>query len=60
MRALLVTQRGWVTVDADGRHAGEGAGLHALLYFDPDEHSFDRTIWHAEDLPWLRAPAERG
>ncbi len=56
VRAHLPTTDGWVTVEADGRHQGEGSGLRALVYHDPDDRSALPTTWLAEDLPALRLP----
>jgi WD40 repeat protein len=55
IRILLHLTDGWLTLDAQGKYLGEGAGPDHLSYFDPEEQSLLRTLWHAEDLPRMRA-----
>ncbi|MGC8490123.1 MAG: KGGVGR-motif variant AAA ATPase [Syntrophobacteraceae bacterium] len=55
IRTLLHLPDGWLTLDAQGRYLGEGSGPAYLSYFDPEELSLLRTLWHAEDLPQMRA-----
>lgn len=55
IRIFLHLQDGWLTLDAQGKYLGEGAGPDHLSYFDPEEQSLLRTLWHAEDLPQMRA-----
>ncbi|MBI4701559.1 MAG: pentapeptide repeat-containing protein [Deltaproteobacteria bacterium] len=55
LRALWASGRGWLSVDlSTGRHRGEGNGLRALEYVDPEESAAFPRVWLAEDLPELR------
>ena len=53
LRILVPVTNGWLTIDRHGRYQAGGWGLDALRYFDPNEQRALRTLWHAEDLPWM-------
>jgi WD40 repeat protein len=55
LRILVPVEDGSLTLDSEGRYFGDRRGMEFLSYYDPQERGLLRTLWKAEDLPWMQA-----